>query len=294
MMESQKQSAPVRGAFLIAVASSMMAVGGLLIQTQTRYLPDSMIVFIFFAAGCAVALPMALWKKVLFARNIPIALQVTRSLVGVGQITIFFLSLRTLPLVDSVLLRATAPIWVPILMVLLYRQPIDGRTFLYICIGFFGVALILHPVESKLTIGYPLAIGAGILYGLQNILSRRLDELNEPVLRTSAIVFTIGFILSAIGATLDWQTPTPSSIAILGLVGVSLLGVTSLIIFSLKFAPATILTPFLYVAVIVSAGLDWAVFNRVPTASTIVGCLIVIAVCVLLGSRTHSTGAHST
>ncbi len=271
-----------------------MAVVGLIIQQQTRVVSDFTILFWFYAFGSLLLVPIALAKGVLFDAHAPFSLQLARAVTSVLQIALFFLALRSIPLVDAILLRAAAPVWVPLLLRLFWKQRIPGPTMLLIGVGFVGIALILHPVRSELTIGYAYGLFAGVSFAFQNILNRRLVELQEPMLRTLTLLFVLGWLMCALPAPWTWQMPTPETIAMLALASVGGALSTALVVHGFGFAPTHILAPFLYVSVIVSAGLDWILHDHVPDLSTIVGCGIVIAVCILLarGNKPHAIASH--
>ncbi|MCG8548707.1 MAG: DMT family transporter, partial [Alphaproteobacteria bacterium] len=208
------------GALLMTAAASMMAGAGLLIQLASRHTSDSTIIFVAFAVGGAIALPLAMWHGLIFTEQTHVGLQILRVLSGVSQIALFFMALRTLPLVDSVLLRAAAPIWVPILLQLFWKQRMPGKTWLFIGAGFIGLVLVLQPFWTPLTIGYVFAIASGLLFAFQNIFLRQLDQLGEPPLRTLAFVFVGGALLSAVPAASAWETPPVGTLLMLLVIGV--------------------------------------------------------------------------
>ena len=283
--------APVTGALLMTAAASMMAGAGLLIQLASRHASDTTLIFICFVVGTTIALPLAVWRGLIFTEQTHIGLQILRALSSVLQIALFFLALRTLPLVDSVLLRAAAPIWVPILLQLFWKRRMPGKTWLFIGAGFVGLVLVLQPFWTPLTIGYVFAITSGISFAFQNIFTRQLDQKGEPPLRTLVFVFLGGAVLSAVPAASAWETPPVGTLLMLLVIGVVMVSASFIIIRSFHYAPAYVVAPFQYIAVIVSALLGWIFFDHVPNAMTALGCVIVVAVCVLL-ARSNTAAAH--
>ena len=277
-----REDAPVIGALWILAGTTMMACLALLVHVVGHDVNNAMILFATYIVGSALLLPFALWKRVLFVHQASLGLQVARALASVTQIALFFIALRTVPLVDAVLLRASAPIWVPVLMLVFWRQAMPPRMWLFIAAGFIGVALVLQPFLVPMTLGYALALGSGIVYGLQNVLNRMLDEAGEPLLRTMTWIFVAGACLAAVPAAIDWQTPSPTSLVMLAVIGLSAIASTTALVFGFNYAPAYVLAPFLYFSVVVSALLDWLVFDRVPSVITLVGCVVVVAACVAM------------
>lgn len=281
-MTPARDDAPVIGALWILAGTTIMACLALLVHVVGRDVNNAMILFATYVVGSAVLLPFALWKRVLFVQHAPIGLQLVRAFASVAQIALFFIALRTVPLVDAVLLRASAPIWVPVLMLVFWRQAMPPRMWLFIAAGFIGVALVLQPFLVPMTVGYALALGAGIVYGLQNVLNRKLDEAGEPLLRTLTLIFVVGACLTAVPAAIDWQTPSAMSLVMLAVIGLSAIASTTGIVMGFNYAPAYVLAPFLYFSVVVSALLDWFVVDRAPNLITILGCAVVVAACIAM------------
>ena len=289
--QSPNAASPGVGALLVITGTSVMACIGLLVQLASPHASDAMIIFACYALGGLVLLPIA-WRRGDLSLNQPdIRFQLARVLASVVQISLFFMALRTLPLVDAALLRAAAPIWIPILLQVFWKQPMPRGAWPYIIAGFVGIILVLQPFWVPFTIGYAMAVVSGIGYAIQTILNRRIDQFGSSVLRTITFSLALGACLVAVPAAIDWQTPPMSTVYILGGIGLCTILGTSLLVYGFHFAQAHILAPFLYFSVVVSALLDWIAFDRVPNALTALGCAIVILACILL-ARSSTTAAH--
>ncbi len=271
------------GASWIVLASACSATVGLMVQLAARHAPDTTIVFMCYAIGCLVVTPVVLARKGAgFLATPHPRLQVGRAMAGFLYFSTLFVAFRTIPLVDGILLRSTAPIWVPILLWLFWKQRIPGRLWWGIGAGFIGVALVLQPGYQAWVIGYPIALASGIFFALNNIAARLINEAGEPVLRTLFYTFLVPTVLMALPAALAWQPiPAATWLPLIG-IGLGTVAIVTCFVTGLRHAPAYVLAPFGYAAVIFAALLDWAAFGLVPNALTVAGIVVVTASCILI------------
>ena len=271
------------GALWMVVGSACSATVGMLVQLASRHVPDTTIIFMCYATGCAAVTPfLLLTRGAGYLKTARPKLQVLRAFAGFLYFGLLFIALRTIPLVDGVLLRSTAPAWVPILLWIFWRQKVPGRLWWGILLGFIGVALVLHPGFGVWAIGYPIALASGIAYALNNIAARHINQAGEPVARTLFYSFLVPTVVMAIPAVIAWQpVPTVAWPLLVG-IGLGTVAIITFFVSGLRRAPAWIVAPFGYSGVIFAALLDWSVFDRVPGLMTVAGILVVSAGCILV------------
>lgn len=116
-----------------------------------------------------------------------------RSLAVSAGLLIYFASLGALPVSQAGAGLFSAPLWVALLSVVLYRQKIGGMGAFAVVIGFAGALMLLQPDFSNLTALSLMPLVAGLFYGFGMMLTRHWcsDE--------SAIALAIG-IFATIGA----------------------------------------------------------------------------------------------
>ena len=95
-------------------------------------------------------------------------------------------------------------------------------------------------------------------------------------------VFSIGAASLAVPAVMFWQPMPIETWLYLGAIGILMLCSTMLLLTGFRHAPAYVLAPFGYSAVVFSALLDWVVFNRVPGILTLVGIVLVVTASLLI------------
>ena len=270
------------GALLIVAASACFATSGLFVQLAAPAASEPVIIFMGFAVGGLVVIPLALSRGPRFLASPNVGLLSTRALVGILQISALFIALQSIPLLDTTLMRQAAPLWIPVLGLLLFGERMPGVLWLPILAGFAGMALVLHPHIAGVKLGYLFALATGVLFGLQNILTRRLNVASEPTLRILFYLYTTGILVALVPALLTLKAmPAVTWLYLVGS-GAALLLSTTCVIRGYGHGPAFVLAPFGYSVVGFSALIDWAVFGIVPGLLTVAGMVVILGACVAL------------
>lgn len=89
---------------------------------------------------------------------------------------IFFFSLRFLPLADALLYVNTAPLFVPLVIWIVYRVPTPLYVWLSILLGFVGVGLSLQIHHKFTNPAAFLALLAGLFVAIIFVKIRRLSK----------------------------------------------------------------------------------------------------------------------
>ncbi|MDP5218117.1 DMT family transporter [Ruegeria sp. 2205SS24-7] len=291
------------GIGLVALGSAFFASSGLFVQFTRQDASSWVAVFVALLTGGLVVVPFALLRLGVrdAVRTEHPGLLTARGLVSFLQMSTLFYAFHTIPLTDAVLFRQTAPLWVPILSALFLRERMPRQFWVVLLIGFIGVGLALHPRLSAFSIGYLVAILNGFLFAVQTLLSRRLNQLNEPRERILLYIYVIVVATTFGPAVATFQPIGAQTVMWLVIAGLLLLGSTGCVISGFKFAPAWLLSPVGYVAIVFGAFLDWLVLNQIPSLFSVIGIVMVIGSGVLIvaigggrhGSHTGSVSGHN-
>lgn len=108
-----------------------------------------------------------------------------RGLSGSIALALFFYCITVLPLATAVTLNYTAPLFLTILTVLVFKDRFHLPLTLSIGLGFCGVVLLLHPtlLHEQLFAGL-LGLISGFLAGVAYLNVKQLGALGEPATRT--------------------------------------------------------------------------------------------------------------
>lgn len=276
-MEMPDTERSLFGAGLIVVASAFFATSGLLIQLSSKEVSSWTTVFAGFLVGGLFVIPFVLVRRGASAFASPnVLMLIARGGVAVAQIGVLFKAIASISLLEAMLFRETAPLWVPIFSLLFLGESMPRRIWPTLLCGFTGVALVLHPNLTALNTGYLFGLAAGILFAVQIMLTRRLNQLHEPQDRILLYIYLIGIVGTIIPAAQTYVRPDFVTVERLTFAGLFLLGSTTFIVKAMGHAPAWLLAPLGYSAVVFSALLDWLVLDKLPGMVSSAGIMLVI------------------
>jgi drug/metabolite transporter (DMT)-like permease len=199
-----------------------------------------------------------------------------RGLLLVGGASTFFLSLRILPLAEATALFFAAPIFITALSVPLLGEHVGWRRWMAVIVGFAGVLIIVRPGAAAFQPASLLVLATASLYALAMISTRWIDR-SEGVWTMMFYVVLFPMLFSGVAASLQWQPPALSHLpifaaqAVFGAVGMTLISQ------SFRLAPAAVVAPFDYTALIWASLLGWLLWNEVPEVWTYAGAAVIIA-----------------
>jgi drug/metabolite transporter (DMT)-like permease len=265
-------------AALDATAKYMNAFFAVPLLVWARYLVHFVIMLVFMAPGMG--------REIIVTRR-P-WLMSFRALMLVGITLLAQLALKTLPLAETTALIFIAPLLVALLAGPLLGEQVRRSTWLATIAGFLGVLLIARPGGAMAGPGILYALGGALCYAIYQILTRKLAATEHPnrLLFYTALVGTVSMSMT-LPAYWDGQIPTlPQGLLIISL---GLYGGIGHFMFIRAFreAPASTLSPLLYVQLIWATLLGWLVFNQLPDFLAIIGMLIIGASGLSLAIRAH-------
>ncbi len=200
-------------------------------------------------------------------------LHLTRDISGILSFYSLFFALKSIPLVDAVLLQNTAPLWIPLVVLIWFRFHVHGHLWWGMILGFIGVILILKPGAEALSVGSFLALAAGVFLAIALVSIRRLAT-SEPSHRILFYYFLAGVVVSA--PFVQFVIPsTKDQLAILG-VGIFFYFGQLFITYSFKYGKASTFAPIAYTAVVFSGILGWLIWGDIPNLMSFIGLILVI------------------
>jgi drug/metabolite transporter (DMT)-like permease len=278
----------VRAILLKLVSTVMFALMSALVRSLGEIVPVGQIVF--FRSAFAI-LPVVIIYA--YRRELGAAVRTGRPLghLGRGLISMFgmflnFAALARLPLVDATAITFASPLITVAMSALFLNEQVRIYRWSAVIVGFVGVLVMLWPYldlvtlvaasSTASTIGAMCALGSAFTNAGSVIQTRRLTDSET----TSSIVFYFSLSCAVAGlATLPfgWHQPTLGEFIALASIGV--LGGLSHIVLteSYRYAPASVVAPFDYLAMLWAFVLGYAVFGEIPTIHVYIGSGIVAA-----------------
>jgi len=219
-----------------------------------------------------------------------------RGVMSICATFLSFASLARLPLIDATAISFAAPLIVVALAALILKERVRAYRWSAVAIGFFGVIIMLTPyldvggaVATGPAIGALFALLAAFCNAGTVIETRRLTGTES----TAAIVLFFSLFCALAGLlTLPfaWHPPTELEFAELVAIGV-LAGVAHILLTEgYRFAPASLLAPFEYTAMVWASVLGYVMFGETPTPAVLLGAVIVAASGLFVIWREHLLG----
>jgi drug/metabolite transporter (DMT)-like permease len=204
-------------------------------------------------------------------------LQLLRGAMLFAMTGLNFWALQYLQLAETGAIQFAVPLLIALFGAWLLGERLDAGRWAAIGLGFVGVLLIVRPGSGAFHPAILLSIGNVVLYALFNLLTRRLAASDRPE-ATQFLSALAAATLLAPFAIAVWRTPSSAlEWALLALLGIA--GGTGhwLLAVAYRYAPASVLAPFLYPQIVWMALLGWWVFGDVPGWPVVAGTVVVVA-----------------
>lgn len=202
-------------------------------------------------------------------------LQMLRSGFLLGATLFGMLALKIMPLVDFSAIVWVAPVLVTVLSVFVLGERVSPGVWVCVAAGMLGVWIIVGRagVDLSLSMLFPfLAALANALYQIATRLLHRSDPPPTTLFYTAlaGVLFCGGFLPFVAVA------PRLADLGLMVLLGV--LGVAShfCLIRAFTAAPANIIAPFGYTALVWSSLFGFLIFSEIPGPRTVLGAALIV------------------
>jgi drug/metabolite transporter (DMT)-like permease len=211
---------------------------------------------------------------------------VTRGCISVFGMFLNFAALARLPLVDAIAISFAGPFITVALAVMILKERVRTYSWCAVAAGFGGVVVMLWPYFDVATLvasgstttaaGAACAISSAFTNSGAVIQTRRLTDSET----TSSIVFYFSLIcalISLVSLPFGWYAPAAPDFAALVALGI-LGGLSHLFLTeSYRYAPASVVAPFDYVALLWAFLFGYVLFDEIPSRYVYAGAVIVAA-----------------
>lgn len=218
----------------------------------------------FIRLGKGKYLPQQ-WKKHLI-----------RDVFGVLTFFCLFFAIKFIPLVDGVLLQNTAPLWVPLVVVLWAKKKLPKSVWIGSLVGFIGVILVLKPGAEVLNWALLIGIGSGLSLGIA-LVAIKLLSYTEPTARILFYYFLFGTVVSLPHTIYYWSPMSEKIWLLLIVIGVLMFLAQFLITHAFHYAKASTLAPISYTTVLWAGIIGWLVWGYVPDWVSLLGMVLIIS-----------------
>ena len=270
------------------VSVLLFAVMSVLVRYVGSTVPLGQVVFFRSAFAIIPVVVIYAWRGELsaaFRTGRPLG-HVTRGLIAVVGMFLNFAALARLPLVDATAISFAAPFITVALAALVLKERVRAYRWSAVMIGFGGVLVMLWPYlnigtfvaagSAASTVGAACAVAAAVSNASAVIQTRRLTDSET----TASIVFYFSLICMLAGlASLPFVWRAPSASELTALISIGVVGGLSHIFLteSYRYAPASVVAPFDYAALLWAFFFGYMLFDEIPSRYVYAGAVIVAA-----------------
>jgi drug/metabolite transporter (DMT)-like permease len=272
----------VAGPLLMVLAvlcfSCMDSILGVLVTRHSAWFLVWARSLIQVVAVLAIVLALG-WRDALICKR-P-GLQVARGLTLVATSVSLTLALRTIPLTQAYAIGFSAPLIAALIAALFLAEWPSLRTWGLIAAGFLGVLVALDPAAPDAGPALLLPVAFAIANAVFHVLTRLGAQSEHPITQ----LFYPALVATAVlAAALPWSFAPFSGTDLALLLAAGLAGTMAhlLLIRAFALAPTAVVSPMVYVQVVWAALIGYLAFGRLPTASTLLGAVIVVGAGVVM------------
>jgi drug/metabolite transporter (DMT)-like permease len=281
-----ERAAHLRGVFLMIAAVGVFAVmDAMMKHLTTRYPPLQMsclrgaasLPFVLLAAGLTGSLGRL--------RPVRWRLYLVRAALGVFMFWTFLYALSRASMAETYAVFMSAPLLVVLCATFMLGERPARHVWAAILVGLAGVLVMLRPDASGLvSLASLAALASALAYAIVVVMVRIMARTES----TPAMVFWYLLVLAA-GAGLlaapGWVRILPGDWLWIAAIGFSGWAGQHLVTDAFRLAPASIVAPYEYMALVWAAAIDWIVWQTLPGSRMVAGAVIVIGAGIFLMHR---------
>lgn len=265
----------IGGQFLFAA----MGVGVRFLATEV---PNEVLVFFRNILVLVLLAPWLLMDGLPSLRTQIPHLHLLRGVAGLAAMYCFYFALMHLPLAEAMVLFLSAPLYIPLIGLIWLKEPVPGKVWLAVALGFGGVLIIIRPSLEGITTPAAIALLGGFFAAIVQVTIRRLAR-SESTFRIVFYFAFTGVLLSGLPLTWAWSTPSPRNFAwLLAIAVFSTLGQICLTQ-GLSMANVARMGIFSYFSVIFGAAFGWLLWEEPITSWKVAGSALIVLAGLLAG-----------
>ncbi|MEX2520499.1 MAG: DMT family transporter [Paracoccaceae bacterium] len=292
-MASAPPSASLRAALMMVVCCAFVALSTFLakalgggVSGEPMHAFQIVLGRYFFALVPFAAL--MLWRRT-GLRGAPWRLYVGRSAVGWVGIASLFTAVSMIPLADATAISFLNPVFAMILAIFFLGERVGPVRWLAALIALSGGAVLIRPGFGAIEPGALIALFGACFMAIEVMFAKLLAR-RDDLIRLLFGTNLLATIIAAITASFVWRAPTWEEVALLALVGLTMMTAQTLFMAALKITDASFATPFFYSTLIFAALYDAIWFKVIPAPISFLGAGLIVAGAALLALRDAKAG----
>jgi drug/metabolite transporter (DMT)-like permease len=208
-----------------------------------------------------------------------------RSVSGILSLGLLYFAITRIPIADATALAYAAPIFITVLAIILLGEKIGLHRWLAVFAGFAGVLLIARPVAGGWDIGVVAAAASALSGALVAIWLRKLSSSEHPA-AIGIYYNNLGCLLCLVWVLLSgWLTPRGADLWLFLAFGLGCGLQQWLLTISFRYAEASLLAPYEYLAMVFAAIVGYFFWGEVPAVTTWIGAAVIAGSGIFIFAR---------
>lgn len=273
----------------MVVSSMLFAIVMLAVRMFLHDLPPTQTAVLRYTVGICLLLPFAgrmlpqLWRS-----------PVRGALVGRGMlhavgVSLWFYSITAIPLADVNAILNLSPVWATIGAALFLGERLRLRRVMAILISFAGALIIIKPGFNAIGAGTMAVMGTAAFFAFSDLIAKQLKAHHDD----SFIILSLSVTITLVSlpyALIVWQP-----ISLMNWIGILVIGLAATlghVTLMRSFAgPMWAAQAGKYIQLLFVILFGIALFDEIPTISTLLGALVVLAAVSYIAMREGRTRA---
>ncbi|MFM2347105.1 MAG: hypothetical protein RL654_1858 [Pseudomonadota bacterium] len=278
-------SRPLQGVLLVIAAVALFACFDTGVKIASALAPVGVVVWAryLFQVGVTAVTVLPRRGRALLRTERP-GLQLLRGLCLLSLSVLAFFSLQVMPVGEFTAIVMLTPLLITLLAALTLGERISAWRWLLLAGGMAGALIVIRPKGEAQDLGWAalLPLGLVVSNALFQLITSRLARTEDPA-TTHFYTGLTGALLTSAALPWSWQQLSPTTWALLALLGALSSSGHFLLILGYMRARAATLTPFLYFQIVFATLVGWIGFGHAPDALTLLGIAIITG-CGTLGT----------
>ncbi|MDF2234663.1 DMT family transporter [Albimonas sp. CAU 1670] len=268
---------PAAGALLMCVGVASLSVNDAIAKTLTATYSPLQILFLrnAIALPFAIALAWATGGAGALRSHRPAA-HVVRGALWIVATLLFFTSISRMGLAEATALAFVAPLFITALSALLLAEPVGWRRWLAVLAGFVGVLIVVRPGAETFRPVSLLPVATAFVYAFLMIGARWLDP-RESVWTLLLYLTGAAALLSGMVVPFVWIPLRAQDLWLFGAIAVFGTAGMTMMTQAFRLAPAAVVAPLDYTALIWATLLGWLIWREIPDAPAVLGAAVIVA-----------------
>ena len=276
-----------RGMLWVALSGLLFSGLNATLRTITLSLDPFQSQFLRYLFGMVVMLPLLLRQGLQAYRPVNLRGQFWRGAVHTVGLTLWFIALPHLGLADMTAIGFTTPIFIMLGAAWFLGEKMRGDRWVAAITGFAGVVVVVAPRLTGQGGGYFLVmLASSPVFAASFLMTKTLTRYERP----GVIVLWQAISVTALSLPLGWlRWSTPTAWQWLGFALAGVLGSLGHYCLTRGFRAADISATqsLRFLDLIWASLMGWLLYSEVPSQTTLLGALVILASTVWIARREH-------